>query len=250
MALSAFVAMGIVPLTIVILAIWRWNGTATELPAFQSSRTPWIFLGLASVAWVTVTVPAQIQLCRNFTFERLVTDGEIRAALDYMGQHQLRDFAPARTLPPKLYEWDSAERLARLLGELRCDDSTWIHKHLLHGIKVIVARQKNWQSQRDIETPLAADEVSSFRLSHGPDGAAWLAILHALDLSEEGRAYKARQTNLWAALSRESKAPPVTTGRSRKSEATQHADWLRLGEILRGLGHTNAVTSLIDNSAP
>ena len=225
-----------VPISALILALWRWNGTATTWPATKGGRIPWAFLSVSLAAWVALAIPRQTELKRNVTVEQLAEKGDIRAALDFMNRHQPEDFARARSLPPKLYEWATSEDVPRWLREIRSDDAPWIHRHLLRAAKVLVAREKEWSEQHEIETPLTEEQSKHSFGGRSPTAAGWNDILLGLEQFQDGRSWRHAQSNLWLAAIRHYNLNGDAR-RFENEEGETLKDRLRLMEALAKLGY-------------
>lgn len=235
------------PITVAILGLWRWNGTAETWPESKPGRIPWPALVVALLAWIGAAVVPQMELRRNFTVEQLAKGGELRAALDFMNRHQPEDFAPARPLPPKLFEWATADEVPLWMAELRADDAPWVQRHLLHAAKVLVAREKPRKQQHDIETPLSAEDLKRPFLWHSPTATGWSAVLHGLEQSPEGIVWRGSQSNLWEAVARHY-GPDADDQWSGLKAGQTVQDRIRLLEQIARLGYavpdyTNAINT-------
>ncbi len=120
-----------------ILAVWRWRGTAHQWPALVHSRVPIWFLAVAALAWALVTWPNQVTLRQNFTLEQHIANERWRDALDLLSTNDSASFAPARPLPPKLYEMSIYGEVLGLAGALRADDPVWVRAHVVNGLTVM-----------------------------------------------------------------------------------------------------------------
>lgn len=226
LATAATLAFWCVPLAFGLLVIWRWPGPARPFPERQPARMPWAFLGVLTVAWIAVTVPAQRQLRLNHAVESALAQHEIRQALEVMKAHQPEDFAPARPLPPKAYEWRSTDELGAMMGQLRSDDPEWIHQHCQRRLAAVIHAGMDRSQHWDLVSPLSVAQLR-WQWRIGTDAEAWLGILHGLEQSASGRAWRDRQPVLWSALLAE----------CLENHSKQEADeWGNLTKLLQDRG--------------
>jgi hypothetical protein len=221
---SATLAFWTAPITIVILLVWRWPGPTRPFPSREPAHMPWLLLAVLTVGWIAVTVPAQLKLRLNHAMETALADGRIRQALDVMKTHRPEDFAPARSLPPKPYEWRSAEELGTLMAQLRKDDPEWMHLHFLRRVKQVIHAGIDRTPSWDMATALTVDQLRH-GWWRGSEPAAWLGILHGLDQSASGQAWRDGQPVLWSVLLAE-----ILKDRSSSD------GWRKLGETLKSRG--------------
>jgi hypothetical protein len=123
-------ALGLSPPAGVSLA-WRPEQPTRRLGPRQPGRIPWPGLAPVAAFWLLAALWVQPAVQRSARAERLVQDGEYRAALDFLAAHRPEDFAPSRPLPPKAYEWQTFPQLAGML-EASADDKppAWVRDHL------------------------------------------------------------------------------------------------------------------------
>jgi hypothetical protein len=122
-------ALGLSPPAGVSLA-WRPKQPTWRLGPRQPGRVPWTGLVPLAVFWLLAALWAQPAVQRSARVDRLVQDGEYRAALDFLAAQQPGDFAPSRPLPPKAYEWSTFEELAGMLKASSSQDPEWVQDHL------------------------------------------------------------------------------------------------------------------------
>ena len=196
---TATLAFGTFIIAVLLLLVWRWPGAAERFPKREPGPAPWRFLTLATVCWTAVAVPAQLKLYRNYEVETPIARGEFRQALDAMKRHRPEEFAPARPLPPKLYEWQTTKNLGDLMARLRADDPAWMHEHFQHSAAAVVHAMLPRGIEWDLKRPLTERELRQAWLHLG-DTESWLAILRGLDQSAVGRQWRDDQPVFWAFL--------------------------------------------------
>lgn len=142
---------------------WRPKPPAKRLPTRQPGRLPWAWLGGLAALWLLAAFWAQPAVQRSARADRLVRDGEYRAALDFLAEHQPGDFAPSRPLPPKAYEWSTFENLAGMLRESRDADPAWLRQHLARRLdEALHSLMRRRHVPPDDEIPLG-ERVSLIR---------------------------------------------------------------------------------------
>ena len=99
------VAFLIVPISFVIGLLWRTRRILTALPKVKPGRMPWWTLAGLTVFWMTVSIVPQRELENSVSAERLIANGESRAALDYLSARQ-----PGIFLGTSSVLWSSASR--------------------------------------------------------------------------------------------------------------------------------------------
>ncbi|HAV61228.1 MAG TPA: hypothetical protein DCY13_02545 [Verrucomicrobiales bacterium] len=134
------------------LLIWRREFNAERWPRIVRKRTPWTALVVALAGWTIIAVPAQRQLLLNHQLEQHIARKEWRAALDLMTSRQPVDFAPARPLPPKLYENTVFREALGLAGALEPSDERWVIEHVERALNKVSSHWKEiWQPGGDGE---------------------------------------------------------------------------------------------------
>jgi hypothetical protein len=232
-------ALWTIPAVIVVLAVWRWNGTAQTWPVPKPDRFPWVVPLVALLGWSAVLVPAQIELARNYTVEQLIATGDMRAALDFMNRHEPDDFAPARPLPPKLYETTVFQELFPLAGALTAADKVWVRQHIGSGLPVATGHLAWWWKGDP-----ALEEVEPERFKNGlfryPVSAADLiSIFSSTNPAPEVTEWLKRYPNFIQGIA----LYAADTSAYSWSEEQQRADWARLAETLGQLGYAGSTTN-------
>lgn len=214
----------------VVLLIWRWRGTAHQWPASVRSRMPVWFLSLAACAWVLVAWPNQVTLRRNFSLEQHIAKERWREALDLMSTHDPAAFAPARPLPPKLYELSMFREVLGLAGALRADDPVWVRAHVANGLAVM--RQhfgEMWLpgGESGADDPERIETLLGWRIKP----QIILPLLQTTNLAPEVQEWLADNPGFIDALLSMAQDP---------DRQQKHPDWLVVAEVLSGLVETNA----------
>ena len=215
----------------------RSNHSLRPFPPTSPVRVPWAFLGLAAGFWLSISIPAQIQVRRNAIVEDLAAKKNRRAVLDYLAAHSLSDFAPSRPLPPKAFERSVYSELPPLFGALQADDPAWVQAHLMQRFREMLSHDP----APDLSNP---DEVGWDQLLDGlgkiPEGRAWISDHQAL-LTEWA-------TSISATLPDQETPPPAKPTRLVKSIDESAASRRTLLKRLATLGiHP---TSIPTNTPP
>jgi hypothetical protein len=150
----------------------RSNHSLRPFPPTSPVRVPWAFLGLAAAFWLSISIPAQIQVRRNAIVEDLAAKTNRRAVLDYLAAHSPSDFAPSRPLPPKAFERSVYSELPPLFGALQADDPAWVQAHLMQRFREMLSH--------DPEPDLRRPDAKGWNLLLDglvkiPDGRSWIA---------------------------------------------------------------------------
>ena len=230
-----------IPVVIVTLAVWRWGGTVQSWPSLTRDRIPWAVLLVALLGWSAACIPVQHELSLNYAVEQHIAQREMRAAIDFLNRHEPDDFAPARPLPPKLYETTVFEELFPLAGALTADDKAWVRQHIGAGLPVATGHLALWWRG---SPPLNEVEPIALRngLSRwGISAADLLPLFSVTNRAPEVEEWLQQHPNFVQGI-----ALFAADAHSNSAEE-EWADWNKLAETLRQLGHpgtntTNAVT--------
>jgi hypothetical protein len=211
-----------------ILAVWRWRGTADQWPALIRSRIPVWFLAVAAIAWVAW--PNQVTLRRNFTLEQHIAKERWREALDLMSTHEPAAFAPARPLPPKLYELSMFREVLGLAGALHADDPVWVRAHVANGLAVM--RQhfgEIWLpgGESRADDPERIETLLGWRI----EPQVILPVLQSANLAPEVKQWLGDNPGFIHALLSMAQDP---------DRQQNHPDWLVVAEVLSEFFETNA----------
>jgi len=212
-----------------ILAVWRWRGTAQQWPASVRARMPVWFLAVSAFAWMLVAWPNQVSLRRNFTLEQHVANERWRDALDMLSTNASTSFAPARPLPPKLYEMSVYNEVLGLAGALRPDDPVWVRAHVANGLTVMRSHLSEiWFPgiEPKEDDPERIKNLLGWRLVP----RVVLPLLQSTDLAPEVRQWLASNPGFIEALFSISQDPVRQKDQS---------DWLLVSEILANSSGTN-----------
>jgi hypothetical protein len=223
-----------------ILAVWRWRGIVHQWPALIRSRMPVWFLAVAAIAWVLVAWPNQVTVRRNFSLEQHIAKERWREALDLMSTHDPAAFAPARPLPPKLYELSMFQEVLGLAGALRADDPAWVRAHVANGLAVM--RQhfgEMWLpgGESGADDPERIETLLGWRIKP----QVILPLLQTTNLAPEVMQWLAENPGFVDALLSMSQDP---------DRQQNHPDWLVVAEVLSGLVETNATFHPPSDSVP
>jgi hypothetical protein len=230
-----------VPVVAAILGLWCCRHTAQAWPATQPSPMPFRPLLVAAAFWVAITIPAQMELRRNHIVEQFCRAGDMRAAIEFMNRHRREDFAPARPLPPKLYERTAFTEVPQFVAALRAGDAPWIQQRGTEAATIFV-RHLAWPYRMD--TPLENIKPGAFLNGlqrwrpPAADIAAMLTNLSSLDL---GRAWLASQPQFLTDLAAATHSVPDLMDRKSPDEKNR-AGWRAIAVELNRLGYTNVAS--------
>jgi len=185
-AISAAMIAGPVAFVLGILGIAQLpRGSLEPLSSCRKDPLPLRFLAACAAFWFLMALLAQPAVRRSAHLDNLVGAEKYREALDFLGKHSPGDFAPARPLPPKGFEFSTIGDLSGLLAALTPNDPVWVQDHLLgqldvaaesqvfRGIKTLPPRKPDDYQlfSRDLESarPLLKDAARF------PAGRAWLS---------------------------------------------------------------------------
>jgi hypothetical protein len=198
------------------------------------------FLAVAAIAWVLLAWPNQVTLRRNFSLEQYIAKERWREALDLMSTHDPAAFAPARPLPPKLYELSMFREVLGLAGALRADDPVWVRAHVASGLAVM--RQhfgEMWLpgGESEADDPDRIETLLGWRI----EPQVVLPLLQSANLAPEVRQWLADNPGFIDALLSMAQDP---------DRQQNHPDWLVVAEVLSVLVETNATFHPPSASAP
>jgi hypothetical protein len=130
-------AVAILILTIVVLALRRFQGTVRSFPAMRQSRMPVLGLAGLTIVWVLIAIPAQIEQQRFLTHARLIERGAYRESIDYLARYSPHDFPPSRRLEPNAYEYRVYRHLPEIMNVLEAADPEWIRNLHLEQMEIL-----------------------------------------------------------------------------------------------------------------
>ncbi len=226
-----------IPVLLLLWGIWNRYGDAVEWPIRKASTFPWKLVAVLSVFWIGVAIQPQLELRRNWTLEQHIERREMRAALDYMNQYEPNDFPPARGLPPKLYEWDTFEKVLPLAGAATAADKPWVRRHVTDGLSVAAGNMALWwkgtPALQTVEPNRFRNGINRWNVS----AADLLPLFTATNRAPEVEEWLQRHTNFIQGIVLATSEPTISARKENYSEEQQRADWSRLGEVLRQLGY-------------
>lgn len=237
------VAFWTVPIALVFTLLLRTRRKLTPFPETQSRPIPWRTIAALAVFWVTVSILPQRELANSLAVERLIADRNARGALDYCAKHQPGDFAPAKVLPPKPYEWEFFEQLPACFDAVQATDPPWVRSHLMHRLdQLCLHYTPRWSRRRTWASYTSEEQITNIVDGVqwlGPEAGDMLKLLGGLQRIPEGKEWL--KTNVIFLEGMQAAAKEMrSTYRSRdKSEEAQKADWLVLSNQLQFLQTTN-----------
>lgn len=233
MLFAATVSFWGVPVVALILGVWRWGGAAEEWPVVSRARVNWKLIAAAGAVWIAIAIPAQLELRHNHRVEQLVEAGEMRAAIDYMNTREPGDFAPARPLPPKLFEWDTVPQALRLASQVTAGDREWVRLHARHCLETAAGHLAiHYGGDRPLDK-LLADEFNGFDRREF-DPAVFAGLLMATNPAPEITDWLLTHTNFLSAVGE-------TTWKRAQSDDKRRQEWQALARALDNFGITNRV---------
>ncbi|MBA4148360.1 MAG: hypothetical protein H0X66_09620 [Verrucomicrobia bacterium] len=165
---SAGIAFWIGLACLILLPILQNQSPLQAFPERYKSRLPWIFVGLASLFWISVSIYPQQQVKRNAHLDQLVAEEKYKEALQFLSLHQPHDFAPARTFPPKPYEVEIFEKLPKMLEAMDGSEPKWVRELYLSYLAILINHKVYWKHK------ISYQEIVS-SLNQIPEGASWLS---------------------------------------------------------------------------
>jgi hypothetical protein len=165
MSFSANNAFWIVIIAIVLAVIFRKHQPLQSFPARTSGRFPAFGLAVLASFWVAVAIYPQIQVSRNYHVEQLMEAEKYKEALQFLSKHQEDDFASARQLPPKPFEYELFEKLPKIFETMDGTEEPWVRKMYLERLDVLLTHSDGW---RESFTPIYV------ALARIPEGADWV----------------------------------------------------------------------------
>jgi hypothetical protein len=173
------------------VGLLRWE-SSDPLPRPGSGPWPGRGLLLATLFWMGVAVYPQCELARNYRVEKLLAADKPLEALNYLSAHGRKDFAPARVLPPKPFEYSVFRELPACFGVVQPTHAGWVRQFLVERLnEMIVHFQPRWRGAEAKSHEEQLEEMKKGiewriqgtgdreRLWEGlqriPEGQAWLA---------------------------------------------------------------------------
>lgn len=192
--------------SIVVLAMRRFQGVIQPLPRLLPGKLPWFSLLALSLIWAVFAIQPQREQHRFVTHAALVEKANYTEALAYLGQHQQEDFPPGRRLEPNPYEYRVWRGLPPTIAQLTPETAPWIrHVYLNH----LTATLSHYYPRYDSLTNVAGMLLAIEQL---PEGRDWVSTNQAalarqgLGLRHTGTEYTEAEliarTNILSALSR------------------------------------------------
>lgn len=237
------VAFLLAPVAFVVSLAWRPKELLQPLPVPSVERMRWSGLVVAAALWIAVAVLPQRELANTVAVEKLMQDGRPREALNFLAARQPGDFAPARALPPKPFEYEVFTQLPACFGAVQTNDPPWVRALLLAKLDAMMTHMGPRRSRRASDRSQPREErIKTIREGiqrHGPDGEGLRQLLDGLKRLPEGRTWLTTNDVFVEAIWQVIPVPRVRRGSNAKSEADQQADWLLLSNQLSARFLTN-----------
>lgn len=232
---TAFVgALWIASASFVLSLAWRPKQLLVPLPQAAKGRVCWPPLVIAACFWAAIAIVPQRELANTVKVERLLANGQPREALDILAGLQPRDFAPARTLPPKPFERSLFKELPDCLAAIRSSDPEWVRSLMLSRLDTMISHGGPGY-RRGIDTtqpkPQQVQAVLSGLSWHGPDAEGLAKIFEGLKRLPEGQEWIRTNSVFVAAAWRLATEEGVR--RHRSSDSANPQSWLNLSNQLR-----------------
>ena len=198
---------------------------------------------MAACFWIIVAILPQRELAKTVTVEKLIAKGRAREALDFLKQHQPSDFAPARPLPPKVFERYVYMELPACFAVVLESDPAWVRALLMSKLDSMVSHlESSWRRPHTQTVKTRTQQVENFEsgLSWlGPEPDGLLNLLKGLQRLPEGQVWLATNSLLTEAIWKSVLAPETHQGYGTEVDPKERIDWLALSNYLHSHSFTN-----------
>lgn len=237
-------ALIIAPVALVVSLAWRPKGLLQPLPMPVAEKVCWAGLLAVAAIWIALAVVPQRELANNVAVERLLAEGRTRAALDFVAARQPDDFAPARPLPPKMFERSALTELPAWFGELRASDPPWVRAQAIQKFQQMLSHLgPRWRPAiTDSSQPRAQQIKTALEgfQRYGPDAQGLKQLVDGLERIPEGRAWLATNGFFLETIWQAALFAPLRRGAETRPQGEQLAGWLVLSNQLAPRFFTNA----------
>ncbi len=229
-------ALLIAPVALLASLAWRPKQLLQPLPVPVAERMRWGGLTVAAAVWIAAAVLPQRELANTVAVEQLMKTGRPREALDFLARRHPGDFAPARTLPPKPFEYEVFTQLPACFGAVQTNDPPWVRALLLTKLDAMMTHLgPHWRRGATDSSQPREERIETIREGihrHGPDGEGLRQLLEGLKRLPEGQAWLTTNDVFVEAIWEVIPNPRMRRGSDAKSEADHQADWLLLSNQL------------------
>jgi hypothetical protein len=236
------------PIALVLSLVLRVHRLLQPLPILSARSFSIGSLAIAAVFWVGLSIVPQQQLARNIAVENLLAEGKTREALDYLSAHQPGQFAPARMLPPKPYEYSVFTELPACFDAVQPSDPAWVRALLVGRLDEMMVHYGPRRERLQSQSP--DDQIKYIRTGvarYNPEVEGLAKLLNGLERIPEGRAWLAAHNTFVRALQQMASEPPIRTHSDSPPEEKQRADWSSLSNRLRDLLPESFITPATDS---
>ena len=234
-------ALWVAPIAFVLSLALRLPQTPKPLPDACHGGFRAVPLVVAALFWMAVSIVPQIELARNVAVEKLLSAGQPREALDFLARHRSEDFAPARMLPPKSFEYSVFKELPACFQTVQPGDPAWVRALLLQRLnEIMVQFVPPWKRKRATTPQEQSDDFKVGIAMHFREAEGITQLLNGLERIPEGRAWLATNTVFLGALQRAAGAASHQT--APNSGGTENEGWLAVSNRVHGL-LTTAIAS-------
>jgi hypothetical protein len=125
------------PLLLIVAIFWKCSEILAPFPKRIPAKYPVKFLTISAICWVVVAIPNQRQLWHSAQVDEMIKEERFQELLAYYSSHERKDFAPARILPPKMYEGSSFTQLPLLISRMDGKEPPWVRELMVEKLKEI-----------------------------------------------------------------------------------------------------------------
>jgi len=177
------------PFLLIVAIFWKCSKILVPFPKRTPAMYPVKSLLIATICWVIVAIPNQRQLWHSAQVEVMMKEERFQELLAYYSSHERKDFAPARILPPKMYEGSSFTQLPLLISRLDGKEPPWVRELMVEKLKEIEISMipvhwnlANWENQS------VTNKIEALSYSYADlDALRWNPTIIKLTESNEGK---------------------------------------------------------------
>jgi hypothetical protein len=176
---------------VLLLGIF-WRVKETLKPQRVAAGYPVIFLMVMTVFWVGVAIPNQRQVWHNAHVDALIKEERIPELLAYYSAHERKNFAPARILPPKMYERESFTAMPKLLAAMDGKEALWVRELIFEKIgELEISAIPRWVRNLEVTSEKEKLEQMSggYMVRYHLDWKLWISAIRRLQTIKEGKAW-------------------------------------------------------------
>lgn len=180
------------PVLLLIAFFWRTKEDAQPLPMVVKTPIPMGFLVVATTFWVALAIPNQKQVWLNAQADVLLKEERFPELLAYLSAHERKDFAPSRSLPPKMYERESFTAMPKLLAAMDGKEAPWVRELIFEKMKELeISTIPRWV--RNLEATSEKEKLEQmsggYMVRYQLAWKLWIAAIRRLQAIKEGKAW-------------------------------------------------------------